>query len=137
MSILDRLLAALFAPEAAGIWMPLLLGGLVALIRATFKDKAAKALDALDVATSHAYFATTEYVERRRARGETVGPALDKATIALGYFSDYLKRELAREPTQDEIAKARLAWSAMHGEERIKRQLAAPKLDLQPARSRA
>jgi hypothetical protein len=137
VSVLDRLVVALLSPQAVGIWLPLLVGGIVALARAVAKDKAQRVLDALDVATSHAYHATNEYVLRRRQAGDHVNGNLDKATFALGLFSEALQRELKRDPTRAEREGAKLAWSAMHGQERVQRQLAAPVADLAPARSRA
>lgn len=137
MSLTERLIYSLLTPDAVKVWLPILAMGFVALVRAVAKDRAAKVLDAVDVAVTHAYHATNEYVMRRRAAGDPQNGATDKTTFALGLLAEQLRLAINRDPTPAEKAKAKIAWDAMHAQERLQRELGAPMADLKPVRASA
>ncbi|MCP3065780.1 hypothetical protein LXT21_44140 [Myxococcus sp. K38C18041901] len=104
------LVGILTNPDVAVLVASLVVGGVVALARTIWKDKAEERLHSVGYVINLAYYAVNDMSLRTENKVD------NKVAEALRIFRDQLALK-GYVPTDREVAQAKAAWTAMHGAE--------------------
>lgn len=118
-SVLGGILASILTnPDVLAVLAALLVGGLITLARAIWKDKAEERLRSIGNAISVAYYTVNELALRTETKID------DKVAEALRVFREQLAAK-GYVPNETDLEQAKAQWTAMHGAELTAEKLAA------------